>query len=354
MTKYIKARDGEKILVDGSMYGELKKISWFIPKGEETPTPRAYGYFNGKYRKVKLNKFIYCSMNEKDYFKEPNLKIYHKDGDPSNCTVGNLDIKRNTSKYVYRDDFDKIITPRGYEVIVDKGVIEKIKNRSVYIYKERYPIVTQYEGRRNVSLVSIILDFSIKKGGGAIYKNGNSLDLRERNLSLVNHEIIERERHIEVHKVGFPPVKLDKEFRYLVEKNNIQMSGERDRLYPVIDRDKERESIHRIIVGAKEGDIVDHINHNTLDNRRGNLRKVTNSENSLNKKGPQINSSSGYRGVHKTGREGKWRAVVGIDGDVHRLGTFNSPEEANEVVKEFRRKNVPVSEKDKIKINKNQ
>ena len=41
--------------------------------------------------------------------------------------------------------------------------------------------------------------------------------------------------------------------------------------------------LHRIIMGNPEGLVIDHINHNTLDNRKSNLRIVTYRENALNK-----------------------------------------------------------------------
>lgn len=43
--------------------------------------------------------------------------------------------------------------------------------------------------------------------------------------------------------------------------------------------------LHRILLNAQEGDVVDHINGDTLDNRRENLRITTTSGNNKNRKG---------------------------------------------------------------------
>ena len=77
-------------------------------------------------------------------------------------------------------------------------------------------------------------------------------------------------------------------------------------------RGSRRESLHRLILGAKEGQMVDHINGDTLDNRRCNLRLVTPSQNMMNKKkGLTKKSTSIYKGVdfHK----GKWRVRIKKD-----------------------------------------
>ena len=56
--------------------------------------------------------------------------------------------------------------------------------------------------------------------------------------------------------------------------------------------------LHRLIMGCtyKDGTNVDHINHNTLDNRKCNLRLATVAENSRNGV-KQRNNTSGYKGV---------------------------------------------------------
>lgn len=67
--------------------------------------------------------------------------------------------------------------------------------------------------------------------------------------------------------------------------------------------------MHRQILGASKGQMVDHINHDTLDNRRSNLRIATRSENRRNSlKMPGMTSQ--YKGVYRSGN--RWRAEVTI------------------------------------------
>lgn len=87
--------------------------------------------------------------------------------------------------------------------------------------------------------------------------------------------------------------------------------------------------LHRFIMGCVYGDgrMVDHINHNTLDNRKHNLRFCTRQENNQNRRKPALNTT-GYKGVRVSTGDNRWGAVVFINHKNIRVGTYNSPEEA--------------------------
>lgn len=91
--------------------------------------------------------------------------------------------------------------------------------------------------------------------------------------------------------------------------------------------------LHRLIVGAKKGEVVDHINHNTLDNRKSNLRICTQSQNHMNRKGAQVNSTTGELGVHWDSKLKKFRARLQKDGKTYNFGQYKSIEEAIEARK---------------------
>lgn len=81
--------------------------------------------------------------------------------------------------------------------------------------------------------------------------------------------------------------------------------------------------LHRLIMDCPDHLFVDHINGDTLNNKKNNLRIVTKRENNLNKTG-NIISSSKYKGVSWYSRRSMWRARIdGID-----IGMFNIEEEA--------------------------
>lgn len=97
------------------------------------------------------------------------------------------------------------------------------------------------------------------------------------------------------------------------------------------DGKKTTEFLHRVIMNPPSGLMVDHINGDTLDNRRINLRLATNSQNQANRH--RVYGSSKYKGVRWF--NGRWVAQAGWRTDGGRgntyLGRFDDEEEAARV-----------------------
>jgi hypothetical protein len=83
--------------------------------------------------------------------------------------------------------------------------------------------------------------------------------------------------------------------------------------------------MHRLIVGASRGELVDHIDGNKLNNQKENLRICTKSQNAMNSE-KKSNNRSGYKGVAWSKQMQKWdvrikangrRVFIGLFDDVH-------------------------------------
>lgn len=93
---------------------------------------------------------------------------------------------------------------------------------------------------------------------------------------------------------------------------------------------------HHVVMGVKfdrlgrrilpKGKVVDHINGNKLDNRRSNLRWVTESVNMFNRP-KQANNTSGFKGV-SLDRNGRWLAQIVVKGQHKWLGAWDNKEAA--------------------------
>ena len=83
--------------------------------------------------------------------------------------------------------------------------------------------------------------------------------------------------------------------------------------------------------------IIDHINHRTNDNRKYNLRDVTQSQNQMNHE-IRSNNTSGVTGVHWSKRDNKWVAYISINRKRVYLGFFNDFEDAVRARKEAEEK----------------
>jgi hypothetical protein len=93
--------------------------------------------------------------------------------------------------------------------------------------------------------------------------------------------------------------------------------------------------LHRLIVGAEPGQIVDHINGDTFDNRRANLRLTDRRGNATNITNSKLQKQGGFKGVSWNKNARKWEAAIGA-GPVRAngrrrkvyLGLYVRPEDA--------------------------
>lgn len=86
--------------------------------------------------------------------------------------------------------------------------------------------------------------------------------------------------------------------------------------------------LHRHFMNPPDGQVVDHINGDRIDDRRCNLRLVSALENSWNTKAKN-SSSTGYKNISKI--KSSWQVILRINGISTYLGRFPTLEEALEV-----------------------
>jgi hypothetical protein len=82
-------------------------------------------------------------------------------------------------------------------------------------------------------------------------------------------------------------------------------------------------SLHRIVMNAQKGQLIDHVNGNGLDCRKENLRFANASQNAWNRK-RHVTNTSGFIGVRFHKHAGRWQARINDQS----LGLFDTPEQA--------------------------
>jgi hypothetical protein len=95
--------------------------------------------------------------------------------------------------------------------------------------------------------------------------------------------------------------------------------------------------MHRLLLGLPPGRYpqVDHINHQTLDNRRSNLRVATYSQSQANTR-KRKGTTSQFKGVYWLEAKGLWTVRIGVDGERRFLGNFQgTPEGEREAARAY-------------------
>jgi hypothetical protein len=97
---------------------------------------------------------------------------------------------------------------------------------------------------------------------------------------------------------------------------------------------QEHIKLHRFITNCPEDKVVDHINHNCLDNRKENLKVCTQFENIKNNK----NNKSGYSGVFWDKDRQKWQVRINYQYKGIFLGRYDKIEDAIQARKQAEQK----------------
>ena len=117
-----------------------------------------------------------------------------------------------------------------------------------------------------------------------------------------------------------------KGYRFRMNNNGYVMySSAKDGLH--------NKKLHRVIMDCPEGMMIDHIDHNPLNNCRSNLRICTQQQNCMNR-GKTERNKSGVIGVYWFKSSEKWRARINLNNKDIYLGLFDSLEEASKARKE--------------------
>ena len=156
----------------------------------------------------------------------------------------------------------------------------------------------QSRGRNNVEILDDFVSISTKNGETFLMDYDDYLNSEKDDIHWYIHE--------NTHAT--------KEEKYVISKRKI------DSRYNVV-------KLHNYIMNPPDNMVVDHIDGNTMDNRKSNLRIVTQQQNSWNKS-VAVNNTSGVKGVSRVRRSGKWVSRITHNGKRITLGTFENFQDA--------------------------
>lgn len=116
---------------------------------------------------------------------------------------------------------------------------------------------------------------------------------------------------------------------YESASKHVWYANQKNDLFYACSDSFERRSVylHQFILNYFGGLLIDHVDRNTLNNQRSNLRLCTKSQNLMNR-GPTIVNNSTYKGVTWVAKRSIWLAQIKINGKNTFIGHFACPRQA--------------------------
>ena len=321
----VELTQGQVTLVDIDDLEKIGEYRWHADWNQSKKAYYATSSVNISYKKqktIRLNRLI---MNA-----PKGLVVDHIDGNPLNNRKSNLRVCTpsqnctNKGKYItnttghkglvkVKDTYEVYISINGKSTYVGcskeyEAAVKIQEEKSKMIHGEFFriePCMTMERKtviKRNNTPIKEFME-----GYGYVYK----IPLTKGQFAIIDIEDID----------------LVKDFYWQAALNKTINSFYAQRGAKYGDSENFGRQMHRIIMQAPKGLVVDHINHNTLDNRRCNLRLATSSENTTNRRTSK-NTKSGLKGAYSA--RNKWYSRIVADGKDVYLGMFETAEDAHE------------------------
>lgn len=237
----------------------------------------------------------------------------------------------NLNRYYKREDCMVGVCSDGTEFLFDLDDFEKV---SSWNWTHHHDGIDGNKGKVRRSLAKVVLDMT--NTNMPVLRKKKVFDYRKSNLYSSN-TYIDKGEYYEVKTITGKGFYIDKEDYKKVEKYRwfINTQG-----YPEAISNKKHIRLHRYILGMQEefsyDRVVDHINKNPCDNRKSNLRIVSQAVNARNRSISKRNTS-GVPGASWSKEANAWRVSRTIDGVKYNIGMFNAIEEAEREIERFER-----------------